>query len=269
MMRCFWWVAAAFTLSVFGAVDAFAQTPPPLVFTAPVPARPTAEPDVQVSTPVEDRGVALWAGTASDFGLGVSFSGRRWTFRSVASMTPQPAGVRDRPIFQQVDVTRPVFSTGSISIAAGAGLRQEPDGSRVLLGRVLGGSDLGGGRLQGSLVLERIIASPLRHDAADVVTSLGWSKRVEGALSLGVETLGQDLEGFWDPSEAEGGAKLLVGPSVQARSADGAWTASVTAGPVLRTVSTISRADVPAVDPSRGRHFGVFVSATWVPSARR
>ena len=90
------------------------------------------------------------------------------------------------------------------------------------------GSDLGRGRLQGSVVLERAVSSPLRHDAAHVVTSLGWSRRIGDRIGLGVEGIGQDLEGFWNPAEADGGAKLRVGPSLHARSKSGDWAMSLT-----------------------------------------
>ena len=59
----------------------------------------------------------------------------------------------------------------------------------------------------GNLVVEQVMSSPRAHDAADVITSLGWSRRVTDRLSVGAEGIGQDLEGFWDPTEADGGAK--------------------------------------------------------------
>ena len=34
-------------------------------------------------------------------------------------------------------------------------------------------------------------------------------------ISLGVEAIGEDLEGFWEEEEAEGGARLLMGPSLR------------------------------------------------------
>jgi hypothetical protein len=117
--------------------------------------------------------------------------------------------------------------------------------------------------LQGSLVLERALWSSVRRDAADVVTSLGWSRPVASRLSLGVEGIGQDLEGFWNSAETEGGAKLLVGPSLRAQSKSGDWTASFTAGPVMYTVSTLTPRDPRA---AHGRHVGVFASASWSPS---
>jgi len=126
----------------------------------------------------------------------------------------------------------------------------------VYIGRMMARTDVGRGRLQGSVIIERAVSSLVERDAADFITTLGWSRRIGKRTSLGVESIGQDLEGLWNRAEAEGGAKLLVGPSFQARSPAGDWAASLTAGPVVHPQSS-------------GHHFGIFASASWVPSLRR
>jgi hypothetical protein len=266
MGRIFRLTALALTLCAGGVVTAFAQAPP-LVFTVAVPEPTASEVHVRASAVVEERGLALWGGTSSDFGVGVDVAGRRWTVRSITSMTALAVGNHRYSTFQQIEIVRPLFATEAVSVAGGGGIRQEWDGSRVLIGRVLAGADVGRGRLQGSLVMERAFSSPVRRDAADMVTSLGWSRSIRRRIAVGVEGVGQDLEGFWDPAEAEGGAKLLVGPSVHVHARE--WTASVTAGPVLHTSSTALSPGVRAGShSSAGRHFGVFASASWVPSRR-
>jgi hypothetical protein len=260
----------AFALWAGIAANVLAQAPP-LVFTVGAPERTTPETIAQTFVVVEERGLALWSGAASDFGAGVSLAGSRWTIRSVASMTMLPYdGSHNRPSFQQFEVVKSMLGTGSLSVGGGGGIRQEWDGTPVLIGRVLAGADMARGRLQGSLVVERAVASPIRTDAADIVTSLGWSRRVGDRIAFGVEGIGQDLEGLWNPAEADGGAKLLVGPSLHVQSKTGDWAASLTAGPVIRTVSTLSPPGMPATtDPRSGHHFGMFASATWAPSLRR
>jgi len=259
----------ALTLCACAVVHALAQAPP-LVFTVAVPEQTSSETILQASAVVEERGLALWGGTASDFGVGVTLSGPRWEIRSITGMTALPVGGHDRPTFQQIEIVRPVFSTRSMSVAGGGGIREEWDGTRVLIGRVLAGADVGRGRLQGSLVMERAVSSPFRHDAADVVTSLGWSRRISDRISAGVEGIGQDLEGFWNPAEVDGGAKLLVGPSLHAQSKRGGWAASLTAGPVVHSPSVALPPDVPAARYAYGgHHFGIFASASWLPSLRR
>jgi hypothetical protein len=71
------------------------------------------------------------------------------------------------------------------------------------------------------------------------------------------------VEGFWNPSEAEGGAKLLVGPSVHLRSRGGHWTASATAGPVFRSSYATLPDGARLTSRSGGRHYGMFASASW------
>jgi hypothetical protein len=254
------------TLCACALGNAFAQAPP-LVFTMGPPERTPSKTILQTSAVVEERGLALWGGTAADFGVGVALSGPQWTIRSITSMTTLPFGSYGRPTFQQIEIVRPVFAGRSITVAGGGGIRQEWDGTRVLIGRVLAGSDVARGRLQGSLVLERAVSSPRRHDAADVVTTLGWSRPIGDRISVGVEGIGQDIEGLWNRAEVDGGAKLLVGPAVHIQSRSRDWAASLTAGPVMHPPMVTSQPGIPAATyPPGGRHFGVFVSGRWVPS---
>src|SRR5262245_26275749 len=198
--------------SAAAAGHAFAQSAvPPLVFTVGAPERkPPTTATLQVSTAIEERALAMWSGTASDFGIAVTQSRSRWTLRSIAGMTTLPVGNQRRPNLRQVEVIRTAYATGTFSVAAGGGIREDWDDTRTLLGRGLTGVDFGGGRLQGSLVMQHVVSSPrLERDAADVVTTVGWSRRVGDRFSAGVESIGQDLEGLWDPAEADGGARLL------------------------------------------------------------
>jgi len=241
------------------ASHAVAQNAPSrLVFTVGVPDSASSQPALNVSMAVEERGLAMWSGSVSDFGVAVEVTQSNWTLRGLTGMTTLPIDGQLRPNLRQFEIVRNVYATRSFSVAGGGGIREEWDGTRTLIGRVLAGSDLGSGRLQGSLVMERATSSPRPHDAADVVTTLGWSRRVGERVSLGVESIGQDLEGMWNPAEADGGAKLLVGPSVQAQSKHGVWSASLTAGPVVHSS--------PGTPP---HPFGVFASANWMPALHR
>ena len=48
-----------------------------------------------------------------------------------------------------------------------------------------------------------------------------------------VEGIGEDLEGFWDPAEAEG-RRILIGPSIHIDSQRRGWQLSAAGGPTLR-----------------------------------
>jgi hypothetical protein len=247
-------VTLVLVLILLFALTARAQAPQ-LIFTTPLPERPLATPLVETSVVVEERALALWGGATDNFGTGVTVSSSHWTLRSVLGMTDVRIDGSPRPTFQQIELARPVWSRGSTTVAAGGGVRQEWDGAPVFIGRINAGSDVGGGRLQGSLVVEHASSSAIVHDAADMITTMGWSRRIRDGIGFGVEGIGQDLEGFWNPREVDGGAKMLVGPSVHVRSTTGAWTASLVAGPVFHAMSSTS-------------HAGFFVSASWIPTTR-
>jgi hypothetical protein len=109
---------------------------------------------------------------------------------------------------------------------AGGGIRWERDGGMVGMFRALGGWANSDWRMEGNLILEK--AAESGRDPIDVIISLGWSRRVTKTLSLGVEAVGQDLEGFWEPEEAEGGARILIGPSLHVQLQQ--WEAGIAGG---------------------------------------
>jgi len=257
---------ACFLLLGIGAVDDLHAQAPPLVFTSPAPSSESASQDVRVNPIVAERGLMLWSG-GGDFGVGVDLAAPRWTIRSVESMNVLAVNGRARPTFQQLEIISPVLVRPSARIAAGGGVREEWDGTRVLIARGVAGADIASGRLQGSVVFEHALSSPARRDAADMIVTAGWVRRINPHIAIGLEGIAQDLEGFWDAAEADGGARVLAGPSLQLRSPNGAWSASATFGPVIGSASSAPSAR--AVGDSAGRHFGVFASATWAPSSRR
>lgn len=60
------------------------------------------------------------------------------------------------------------------------------------------------------------------RDAADLILSAGQTLPCFQSLHCGLEAAGEDLEGFWDETEAEGGAKFVIGPTLAWARADGA-----------------------------------------------
>lgn len=96
--------------------------------------------------------------------------------------------------------------------SVGGGVRWERDGGTVGTLKMISGWQAQAWRLDGNMTLEKSNAPD--RDPIDVILSMGWSHRVTDNLNLGVEAVGQDLEGFWEPDEAEGGARILLGPSI-------------------------------------------------------
>jgi hypothetical protein len=118
--------------------------------------------------------------------------------------------------------------------AFGLGGMLDYTGSAVALGRVAAGFRGPQWEIAGNLRLERSLArAGARRDALDVITSVGVSRRFGRPLRVGLEAVGEDLEGIFDPNEAEGGAKLLLGPTL-AIAPTAHWQLILGGGPVLR-----------------------------------
>jgi len=77
---------------------------------------------------------------------------------------------------------------------------------RAAVGRSFGDFDL----LAGSL-LE--IPTSSDRDEVDIMFSLAGSYKITDWYRQGLEFIAEDLEGLWEPEEAEGGAKFLIGPT--------------------------------------------------------
>ena len=166
MLRLLRSAGVACTLCACASVDASAQTPP-FVFTMTTPVRTSSETTLQGPAVVEERGIALWDGAASDFGLGVARSGALGTIRSITVVRRRSRSAAIvGPCFNKSKSYDPFIRPLPCPSPA-AGPREEWDAYRVLIGRVLVGSDIGRARLQGSLVMERAVSSSVRHDAAD------------------------------------------------------------------------------------------------------
>lgn len=66
---------------------------PQLVFTVAAPeSAPAADTHVRASAVVAERGLALWGGSSSDFGLGVDVAARGWMVSSIESVGLLPLG---------------------------------------------------------------------------------------------------------------------------------------------------------------------------------
>jgi len=81
------------------------------------------------------------------------------------------------------------------------------------------------------------------RDEFDVISSFGILRRINGQFFGGVEAVGQDLEGLWE-NETEGGAKVLVGPTLNFVPVGSRLAFSLCAGPIFYvTHSTVTPFD--------------------------
>jgi hypothetical protein len=131
------------------------------------------------------------------------------------------------------DLSRP---SATFHVAVGGGLRRESNGVNVLLTRLVIEKAAPRSRMIANVVLERPLSGD--RDEMDVMTSLGVSRSLSRLVSIGLEALGEDLEGLWNPAEAEGGARVFVGPSLDLGSRAHTWAFHMTAGADMRATQS-------------------------------
>ena len=100
-----------------------------------------------------------------------------------------------------------------LDLSAGVGYLREYLGTSVLLMRFAAGRQWARLAMHGNAVIEKPFAA--NRDAVDLITSFGASFQVHPRARAGIEAIGEDLEGLFEEEEAEGGAKLMVGPVLQ------------------------------------------------------
>lgn len=127
-------------------------------------------------------------------------------------------------------------SQNAVTLAAGGGVLHEAGGVNVVLGRVIAGHSARNWQLQGNVLFQKPLSS--ERDTVDLITTVGWARRLSRSVSLGVEGIGEDLEGFWESDEAEGGARLLVGPSLHVSPVRQRWQLIATGGPMFHPSDT-------------------------------
>ncbi|MBS7564067.1 hypothetical protein KHS38_06580 [Mucilaginibacter sp. Bleaf8] len=135
---------------------------------------------------------------------------------------------------QQAEVIRDVIGGKQLfgpSIGIGLGVSRDMSNVKAMFSRVTAYFNTAAWRVGGNMRFEKAFDSS--RDDIDLVTSVGFHHRIAGNLYAGVEAVGEDLEGFWEEDEAEGGAKLLVGPSLNMVPANSRFAFSVCGGPVF------------------------------------
>jgi hypothetical protein len=102
-----------------------------------------------------------------------------------------------------------------VDVSLSGGYLRELAGANGVWGRVAVAGDVGALRLTASALGEKVFEA--NRDEIDLVMSAGASYELWRTLRLGAEYVVQDLEGLWEPEEAEGGVRHFVGPTVGVR----------------------------------------------------
>lgn len=225
-------------VTIATAVPAAAQERPFLFSIATTPdAKPAVRVDYDVA--VGERAFQSDSGNEPEQRIGVQASRGRLTFLGRFGIADVGSAYHRS---QSGEILYSLLGSRSpLYVAAGGGLLHEPGGANVLLGRITAARETDTWKLHGNVVFQKPIASD--RDTVDLVTSVGWARDLSRAVALGVEAVGEDLEGFWEGHEAEGGARLLVGPSVHVAPAGRRWQLNATGGPLFHPSNTSRSSD--------------------------
>ncbi|HTI57892.1 hypothetical protein [Mucilaginibacter sp.] len=160
------------------------------------------------------------------------YLGDKFTF--MASMGVGFANRGEVNSLQQVEVLRDFVGGNQpfgFRIGASLGFRREFNNDKVALSRITAAFENPFWRMGANVRFEKAFAQG--RDGIDVISSLGVHRQITGSLFGGIEAVGQDLEGFWETDEAEGGAKLLVGPSLNFVPVASRFSFTLCGGPII------------------------------------
>jgi len=229
-----WRAAAALSVALMWSASAAAQGEG-FVLTMSTPARPAST--------VRVEGISLFDGKLLEPQIGAQASVGRLTVIATFDVSPAVRGIP--PPARHAEWLTRIVSSSRYRIAAGSGVRHEAGGIDVMLGRVIADVRAAGGRLTGNLLMEHALGRG--RDAADLITNVGWTHAVGRGVHLGAEMRAEDMEGFWSAEEAEGGARLFVGPALLVHPPLSPWTFRATAGRDVRA----TRSAVPVSTAER------------------
>lgn len=135
---------------------------------------------------------------------------------------------------QQAEILRDFLggkkNTG-LRLGAGLGVRRDFSDVKSMLSRITFSYEAPRWKTTGNLLFEKAFAS--NRDKIDLITSIGAQYCLSKGFYGGIEAVGEDLEGLWDKEEAEGGAKILIGPSLNLTPLKSKFSFSVSGGPVF------------------------------------
>lgn len=176
-------------------------------------------------------------------GVGQGFAvtgylGDRFTLYAKASFGFAGEG-EDISTAQQAEVIRDFIGgkkNFGFRLGAGLGLSRDYEGVGALFSRLTTSYENPFWRANVNLVFEKAFSSD--RDAIDVTTSIGIQYQVFNNLFAGIEAISEDLEGLWEDDEAEGGAKVFIGPSINLSPSKSRFTFALAGGPVINAVQS-------------------------------
>jgi len=139
---------------------------------------------------------------------------------------------------QQVEVLRDIITKKNfigLRLGAGLGIGLDYSNTKLLLSRIVISLKELKWSATGNIFFEKALASD--RDAIDVIMSGGIHYQFSRSFLGGIEAVCEDVEGFWDENEAEGGAKLFIGPTLNYSPVKSRLSFSLSGGPVIYATS--------------------------------
>jgi hypothetical protein len=160
------------------------------------------------------------------------YLGKRFTLYANASLGfPLENNVASA---QQAEIIRDILGGKKVlglRLGASFGIQRDYSDVKSLLSRITFSYEMPQWKFGGNVLFEKALTS--NRDAVDVITSVGLHYCLSENFYGGIEAVGEDLEGFWDKEEAEGGAKVLIGPSLNLSPKKSRLSFSISGGPVF------------------------------------
>lgn len=250
-------VTAVFLMSAFCAAAVYAQDKPFVysITTATESTRPQARVDLEVG-----MGESAFQGSSAyqpEQRVIVQGSVGRFTLVGRVGLADTGSSYQSSQSGEVlVSLTAP---TSALTVSAGGGVQHEAEGTNVLLSRFVVATGNDDWASQANVVLQHPLAPG--RDSVDLLLTAGVGRKIAGHASIGIEGIGEDLEGFWDPTEAEGGARLLIGPSFHLSSASHKWQFLCAGGPTLHPRANDRSSDALRDLPPTPRRYGYAVQA--------
>lgn len=152
---------------------------------------------------------------------------------------------------QQIEVLRNIVNIEKLlglKLGLGLGAGMDYQNTKLLISRVVISLKYKKWNATGNVYLEKAFASD--RDVIDAILSGAISYRFSNRFMGGGELVCEDVEGFWDKNEAEGGAKLFLGPTLNYRPQKSRFVFSLAGGPVLYVTSNQNESAAVRVLPS-------------------
>lgn len=146
---------------------------------------------------------------------------------------------------QRAEIIRDIVGgkkTDGLRLGIGSGMSRDYGGVFSVVGRFTAAFEKKRWMLGSNFLLEKALSGD--RDKVDVLTSLGVQYKISENLYAGAEAIGEDLEGLWEEDEAEGGARLMFGPSINVIPERSRFSFSLSGGPaVYLTRSIVTNSD--------------------------